>query len=307
MLDLNDLRVFERVGSLRSFAAAGRELALPKSSVSRSIQRLESGVGVRLLQRNSRRVDLTEPGKVLLARCRTLVDGVEAATQQLASIVGSPRGRLTIGAGIGFGLNVLGEILPAFLRRCPEVSVVLVLASAPGDLMGEGIDVAIRIGPLPSSSIIAKKLGELRRYVCASPVYLADRPIPSAPTDLLAYDVIELPGRDGRLRPWVFTQGAREVKIEPFPRVQVNDALTVHRLVVNGAGLGCISAYLCGPDVLADRLVRLLCDWDLPALDVHVVFPSRRDLSPAVRAFVDFLDKETSAQALWKLDPLLRT
>ena len=304
MLDLNDLRIFECVGRLQSFAACGRELSLPKSSVSRSVQRLEGVIGLRLLQRSSRKVDLTDAGRLLLARCRTLIDDVASVQLELASIVGAPRGRLTIGAGIGFGVNVLGEILPTFMRRYPEVQIALVLASTPGDLMGDEIDVAIRIGALQPSSAVAKKLGQLSRHLCASPAYFETQPVPSAPIDLLKLDVVELPGRDGRLRPWVFTRGSEIVKIEPAPRVQVNDALTVHRLVVNGAGVGCLSGYLCAPDLQAGRLIHLLPGWDLSPLDVHVAYPTRRDLSPTVRAFVDFLEEESTPRASWKVHPV---
>lgn len=289
MLDLNDLRVFERVAALRSFSAAAFALGLPKSSVSRSVARLETGLGTRLLQRTTREVMPTEPGRLLQERCAGILAHVAEATDQVASLGAEPRGLLRVSAGIGFGINVLSEMLPRFLNRYPEVRLSLDLTSRLVDLVSEEVDVAIRLGPMPDSRLVARRLGTMQRFLCAAPGYLERRGTPRTLDDLRSHDTVEMPGSDGRPRPWVFTTALETVVIEVPPRLTVNEVVTLQRLVVNGAGLGVLSGYLCMSGIAAGRLVRLFPDWSLPPVGVSAVFPSNRELAPAVRAFVDFL------------------
>jgi len=303
-MDLNDLRVFERVGALLNFSAAGRALGIPKSSVSRAVARLESELGARLCQRTSREVVLTEQGAALLERCADIMDKVAETVGYVGALGAAPRGALRITAGIGFGVNVLSEQLPKFLRLYPDVSVTLELTSQAVDLVAEGVDVAIRIGPMADSQLVALKLGSLGRYLCASPDYLKRRGVPKALDDLSNHDSVEMPSADGRPRRWAFKQGSEVRAIETHPRLSLNDPLTIHRMLVNGAGIGVISGYLCAPEIAAGRLVRLFPEWKLDPVDVNIVYPSRRDLSPVVRAFVDFMKEASKPGELWQDDPL---
>jgi LysR family transcriptional regulator, regulator for bpeEF and oprC len=304
MLDLNDLRVFEKVASLRSFAAASRALEVPRSTVSRSIGRLEAALGTRLFQRNTREVGLTEAGLFLQERCADILSRVNETVDHISDLSSVPRGTLRISAGIGFGVNVLSEQLPEFVRLFPDVNIKLELSGQSADLIGDGIDVAIHVGPMLDSRFIASKLGSLSRHLCASPAYLERRGVPATLKSLTLYDRIETPGRKGPPRPWIFKRGDETQTINAHPRICVNDALTIHRLVVNGAGIGIISGYLCAPDIAAGRLVRLFPEWRLDALEVNIVFPSQRELSPVVRAFVDFMKAASKPGALWQDDPL---
>ena len=305
MIDLNALRVFERVATLRSFSAAARALGSPKSSVSRCIAELEAELGTRLFQRTHRTVALTESGTALLERCSELLVRVDETLDYVAGFARSPRGVLRISSGIGFGINILSQLLPAFLARYPEVDVSLDLSTQPVDLVAHNIDVAIRIGPLPRSELVARRLGAMTRYLCASPAYLARRGTPKTLAQLRDHDAIELPSSDGRPRTWTFTKPASAPQlVTPTVRIHVNEALTIHRLVLGGAGLGIVSGYVCSPDIAAGRLVRLLPDWQLPALDVSAVFPSHRELSPAVRAFVDFITSASQPGLTWQSDLL---
>jgi LysR family transcriptional regulator, regulator for bpeEF and oprC len=305
VIDLNALRVFERVASLRSFSAAARSLGSPKSSVSRAVAQLEAVLGSRLFQRTTRTVALTDSGVALLDRCADILTRVDETVDYVGSFGGSPRGLLRISAGIGFGLNVLSELLPDFLLRYPKVDVALDLTSRSVDLVATSIDVAIRMGPLPDSELVATRLGTIQRHLCAAPSYLARRGTPRTPGALRSHDVIELPGTEGRPRRWTLAKPSGKPRIvELSPRITVNDALTIHRLVRNGAGVGGLSAYLCAADIEAGRLVHVLPGWRLPAVPVHVVFPSARELSPAVRAFVDFLRGASHPRAFWQADPL---
>jgi LysR family transcriptional regulator, regulator for bpeEF and oprC len=305
MMNLNDLRVFEKVASLRSFSAAARALGLPKSSVSRSVARLEKELGTRLLQRTTREVELTESGVVLKDRCIDLLSHVGETIDQVVTLAADPRGLLKISAGIGFGLNVLSELLPRFLERYSNVDVAVELTSRTVDLVAEGIDVAIRMGPMRDSNLVARRLGTIRRYMCAAPAYLERRGSPTTLQEVHGHDIVEMPGVDGRPRYWTFTNSVGETaEVEVPPRLSINDPLTIHRLVVNGAGIGCLSGYLCVPEFKTGRLVRLFPEWTMPVVEVNAVFPSNRELSPTVRAFVDFLRDASVPGESWQDDPL---
>jgi DNA-binding transcriptional LysR family regulator len=305
-VDLNSLLVFEKVAALASFSAAARALGLPRSNVSRIIARMEEELGTRLFQRTTREVGLTSTGLALRERCTEIVATVREALDHVGSLAATPRGSLKISAGVGFGINVLAEQLPEFLRRYPEVSISLLLESRAADLVAESVDVAIRLGPLPDSSLVSIRLGEMRRYVCAAPAYLERRGVPRTVNDLKTHDLIEMPNGEGRSRPWIFTKGSDVVSLEAKPRLCVNEALTLFRLVVNGAGIGVLSGYLCAPEIAAGRLVRLVPEWKLPPVEVNIVFPSRRELAPAIRAFADFMREVSVPGQLWQRDPLER-
>ena len=299
MLDLNSFRVFERVAALRSFTAAARALGMPKSNVSRSIARLEAELGVRLFQRTTREVALTLAGQALLERSAEITGVLNETLGYLGSLSGQPRGALKVSAGIGFGVNVLAEQLPDFLLRYPDIDIALDLESRTADLVGEAIDVAVRLGPLPDSGLVAVKLGEMHRYLCAAPAYLERRGAPQSFDELSRHDTIDMPSPEGRIRPWIFSRGEKTARLEMTPRVSVNEALTIHRLVLNGAGLGVLTGYICGPEIAAGRLVHLFPEWSIAPIEVSLVFPSRRELAPAVRAFVDYMKEVNRSGSLW--------
>ena len=303
MVDLNDLRVFERVAALRSFSAAAKALGLPKSSVSRSVGRLEEELGARLLQRTTRKVAPTPVGQALHERCEDLLGRVDEALDFVGSLGSEPRGLLRVGAGIGFGINVLSDLLPEFLARHPDLAVALDLTSKAGFPLDGSIDVAIRMGPLPDSDLVCVPLGAMNRYLCAAPDYLRRRGAPRRLGEIADHDTVEMPRGDGRPRHWRFMRDGVVEEVELRPRVVVNEAITIHRLVTNGVGLGVISGFLCAPDLTAGRLVRLFPDWESPPVDVTVVFPSRRELAPAVRAFVEFMKEVTGRNAPWQRNP----
>ena len=304
MLDLNDLQVFERVAALHGFTEAARALGLPKSNISRSVARLEGALGARLFHRSTRDVTLTSAGIALMNRARDIIERAGEALDYVGSLAHGPRGSIKVNSGIGFGLNVLGPELATFLQRYPDVDVTLDLESRSADLVGEAIDVAVRVGPLQDSSLIVVRLGAMRRYLCAGRSYVERRGTPTSIDALKDHDVIEMPGSDGRPRLWVFNQHGKQSRVALHPRVTVNEALTVHRLILSGAGLGIVSGYLCAPGLADGSLIHLLPDWSLPSVEISLVFPSRRELSPAVRAFADFMKETSRPGELWQNDPL---
>jgi LysR family transcriptional regulator, regulator for bpeEF and oprC len=185
--------VIERVAALRSFSAAGRALGIPKSTVSRCVARLETQLGVRLIQRNTHRVRLTEPGLALKQRCTEILTHVSEAIDYVGSLSAAPKGVLKISATIGFGYFVLSETLPRFRDRYPGIYVSLDLTSRPVDIVAEGIDVAIRMGTLPDSRLIATALGTMQKYLCAAASYLERRGTPQSIKELREHDTVETP------------------------------------------------------------------------------------------------------------------
>jgi DNA-binding transcriptional LysR family regulator len=301
MLDLNDLRAFEKVAGTKSFAAAARALGLPRSSVSRSVARLERELDARLFQRTTREVALTSAGESLLQRCSGLLGALEEAVEQVRGTKSAPQGVLRVTAGVGFGINILGQHLPAFLERFPGLKVVLDLSSETKDLMAD-VDVAIRLGPMPDSGLVSARLRTVTRDLCAAPSYLERRGMPASLDELAEHDTIEMPGAYGRPRGWTFTKDGETKKLEIPALVCVNEALAVHRLVLNGAGVGIVAGYLSQPAFAAGQLVQLFPEWSIPPVDVNIVFASKRELSPNVRAFVDFMKERFGApndDALW--------
>jgi len=294
VLDLDDLRSFKKVALMKSFASAARALGLPRSTVSRNVARLERELGARLFQRTTREVALTPTGEVLLQRCAGILGALEDAVDQIRSSTSIPHGPLRVTTGVGFGLNLLSQELPEFLVRYPGVTVSLDLSSETKDLVTDA-DVAIRLGPMPNSGLVSARLRTLTRHLCVSPSYIERRGLPASLEELCEHDTIEMPGAFGRPRSWTFTKDGEIKNFEIPTRICVNEALAIHRLVTHGAGIGIISGYLCQPAFASGQLSPLFPDWSIPPVDVNVVFASKRELSPNVRAFVDFMKERLGA------------
>jgi DNA-binding transcriptional LysR family regulator len=307
LTNLDDLHIFERVAALESFSAAGRVLRIPKSTVSRCVSRLEKQLGIRLIQRTTHSVKLTQAGRALKAKCTNILAQVNEAIDSLGSFNAAPTGALKINATIGFSYFVLAETLPTFLDRYPQIGLSLELTSEPIDLVAGGIDVAIRIGKLPDSRLVSTGLGKIQEYLCASPAYLERRGTPLTVKELRGHDTLETAGRDGIPRTWQFHKNSRDVEtFEIPPRLLVDDPGMIYRLVLNGAGIGRIPGYLCAADILSGRLTRLLSRWTTPALDVSIVYPSRMGMAPTVKAFVEYMKEAASSGGSWWNDPIAR-
>ena len=291
MIDLNDLRAFEKVAATKSFASAARALGVPRSSVSRSIARLEREIDARLFQRTTREVALTPTGDALLLRCAGLLGELEEAVAQVRTSKSAPHGPLRVSA---FAANLLAQELPAFLQRYPEVTVSIDVSNEPKDLMADA-DVAIRLGPMPDSGVVATRIRTVTRHLCVSPSYLERRGTLESLDELAEHDTVDMPGAYGRPRCWMFTKEGETKKLEIPARVSVNEESAIKRLVVNGAGIGVLSAHCCRPALASGQLVPLFPEWSIPPLDVNIVFASKRELSPNVRAFVDFMKERLGA------------
>ena len=291
---MDDLRAFKKVAVMKSFASASRALGLPRSTVSRNVARLERELGARLFQRTTREVALTPTGEALLQRCAGPLGALEDAVDQVRTTTSIPHGPLRVTTGIGFGVNVLAQELPEFLVRYPGVTVSLDLSTENKDLVADA-DVAIRLGPMPDSGLVSARLQTMTRHLCVAPSYLERRGRPESLEELVDHDTIEMPNGFGRPKTWTFTKEGETKNFELPTRICVNEALAVHRLVTNGAGIGIISGYICQPAFASGQLVPLFPDWAIPSVEVNIVFASKRELSPNVRAFVDFMKERLGA------------
>jgi DNA-binding transcriptional LysR family regulator len=300
MIDMDDVRAFQKAASLLSFSAAGRVLGVRKSAISRSIQRLERALHVRLLERTTRGVALTDAGRVMLHQLGDVLTRMDQVVDLAGTFSARPCGRLKLTAGIGFGLEVLTELLPEFSLAYPDVVIALELTSDTVDLVAERVDVAFRMGSLADSSLVATRLGAIGCQLCAAPSYLARRGLPRSTEDLTAHDLLAIPHPNGLARRWTF-QDARgnQAIIEMSPRLTANDPHAIYQLVLKGAGMAAVANYLAVSDIRQGRLVRVLPEWNVPAVDVNLVMPGGRERSPATRAFVTFVRQRLVGNARW--------
>lgn len=299
-LDLNAFAVYARVVELGSFTAAADALKLSKSMVSRQIAALEDELGVRLLNRTTRRISVTEAGAVVFERAARIVAEAEEAERDASCIEGAVRGKLRINAPMTFGIRELGPVLPEFLARYPELVVELELNDRRIDLMEEGFDVSLRISPLVDSSLIARQLAPVRRLVVGTPGYFKAHGVPKHPRDLADHPFI-LYTQMSRPELLEFRNGdGKPVQVELKGPLLCNNADAASAVLRAGQALSISPDFISCDALRLGELVSVLDDWVPPPLMLHVIYPHTRHLSAKVRAFVDFaVEKFGPGRARW--------
>lgn len=295
---LQSMAVFVRVAEQGSFSLAARQLGLSKSAVSKHVTALEERLGVRLLNRTTRRLVLTEVGSVYRDYCARVVQDADDADLAATQHSDQPRGRLRVSAPMSFGILHLGPLLPEFLGRHPALQVELILNDRVVDLLEEGVDVAVRIGRLADSSLIARRFATARSVCVASAAYLASSGTPLQPGDLARHNCL----RYSYLRQpddWSFTRQGEQVTVRVGGNLQANNGDVLRAAARSGLGVVCLPDFIVGDDVESGALVHLLTDWELPEVPVHAVFPSQRHPSAKLRAFVDFLVARLGREQGW--------
>jgi DNA-binding transcriptional LysR family regulator len=281
------LRAFARTARSGSFSRAGRELGLSQPSISRILAQLEIEVGARLLVRTTRAVTLTDVGADYLARIEPLLTALDEA-DHAARGTGELRGVLRIALSSSFGVREVIPRLPRFLERHPALRIDMGINDQRQDLVVDGVDVALRLGPLPDSSAVGRKLAEAPRVVLASPAYLERRGWPRNPGDLASHSVIIGPGAAGP-NAWTFTKEGRRVsaRVEGRLTTAANEGATAG--AVAGLGITITSLWACRAEIERGELMRIMEDWEMAAVELHALFPPGRAASPAARAFIDYL------------------
>lgn len=287
MFDLSDLRAFSRIADSGSVSGAARALNMPKSSVSRALARLEESLGTVLIERSTRHLRLTDTGLLFQRHARRILDDVGEAENAIGGLVGHPRGDLRVSVPFTFAAGSLAKMLPTFLKTYPEVRVVLTVDNRTVDLLTEEIDVAIRIGPLRDSELIARRLTTFKLWPCASAAYLAHHAAITLPEDLLAHTLL---AHADRLETWRFHAidgTASEVQIGRGTVVPEPEVLKT--MLVEGAGIGLLPDFHAAAAIAAGTLVRVLPRYTCGQVDAHALYPSHRSLSAKVRVFIDAL------------------
>ncbi|MGM0559591.1 MAG: LysR family transcriptional regulator [Pseudomonadota bacterium] len=296
---LPSMAVFVNVVESGSFSAAARNLNLSKSAVSKTISRLEEGLGTRLLNRTTRKLSLTEAGRSYYEGCRRMLNEAEAANQAVHRLSDAPRGTLRVNLPMSFGTLQVAPLLPLFLQRFPEIDLDAAFDDRPVDLVEEGYDMAIRIGVLSDSSLIARRLAPNRRVLCAAPSYLEEQGAPQSPEALAAHSCLlysyQASGDSWRL---IGPDGERRIRVSG--RLRLNNGEAIRAAAVAGLGIAYLPTFIAGTDLQAGRLVPILPDWMDDGLGaVHAVYPAGRHLSPKVRVFIDFLAEHFGKEPSW--------
>jgi DNA-binding transcriptional LysR family regulator len=285
-IDLNDVVYLARVVETGSFSAAARRLAVPKSTVSRRIARLEKDLGVRLLQRTTRKLGLTDAGELYYQYCSRALSQLDEGQRLLSHMQQAPSGTLRLTAPPDLAQPLVGQLVAEFGRRFPEVHVVAEMTTRVVDLVAEGFDLAIRAGTLSDSSLVARRLATFGIYLWASPEYLANaRPL-KQPSDLRRHRCLLL-GSERTRATWTLQGPSGIVAVDVEGELASNDVTLLRRAAVAGRGVARLPTITCFEEEGARRLVRVLPEFQCGEAGVYAVFPSGAHLSPKVRAFVE--------------------
>jgi DNA-binding transcriptional LysR family regulator len=285
---IDAMQAFVAVADLQGFAPAARKLGLSPSGVTRLIAALEDRLGARLLQRTTRQVALTDVGARYLERVRRILSDVEEAEGSAEGERTRPIGRLVVSAPVGFGRLHVSPVMTTYLTRYPEVVGELRLSDRMINLVEDGVDLAVRIGHLPDSSLVARHVGEMRRIVVASPGYLKRRGEPKAPAAIASHATIQF-GAVTASPEWQFVEDGREVRVACTPRLTTNSADAAIQYAEQGGGLTRVLAYQAAAAIKGGRLRVVLAKFEALPLPIHIVFPTSRLLSAKVRTFVDLV------------------
>jgi DNA-binding transcriptional LysR family regulator len=285
---IDAMQAFVAVADLKGFAPAARKLGLSPSGVTRLIAALEDRLGARLLQRTTRSVTLTDVGARYLERIRRILSDVEEAEGSAQDERTRPSGRLVVSAPIGFGRLHVSPVMSTYLKRYPEVSGELRLSDRMINLVEDGVDLAVRIGHLADSSLVARHVGEMRRIVVASSGYLKQRGEPNAPKAVVSHETIQF-GAISAAPDWRFVEGDREIRVACTPRFTTNSADAAIQYAEQDGGLTRVLAYQAADAIKGGRLQIVLAKFEPPPLPIHIVYPTSRLLSAKVRSFIDLV------------------
>src|SRR4051812_33368618 len=291
---LPDVVLFVAVARAKNFSHAAKSLQMSISTLSRRILEFEAKLGAQLLLRSTRRVELTEIGLRYFERCKLVVEAAEEAQMELRGAVEDAKGTLRVSATQDFALLWVKPIIEEVLARYPKISFELDLTSRPVDLIAEGFDVAIRLGPLPDSQLFARKLGATTMGVYAAPGYLKRASAPTAPSDLKGHECLRLRGQAEGSSPWTLMRGTQVVAVDVKGRVVANAMRVLLELAADGLGVALLGEAFASQAVGDGRLVRVLPDWNTGVDQVHALTPSKL-LPSRTRIFLDSLSEHLRA------------
>lgn len=289
--DLNDLQFYAMVVEHGGFAAAERALGIPKSRLSRRIAQLETELGVRLLQRSTRKFAVTDVGQSVYRHAQTMLAEAQAAREAVDRVSASPRGSIKVSCPVSIAQEVLGPILPDFMKKHPQVRLQLHVSNRRVDVIQEGFDIAIRVRSqlTDDGEMVARSFGQLRELLVASPKYLDRVGRPVVPTDLAGHTTLSMSEDDSRQRWTLHGPEGQVQKVDLQPALMAHDFPLLMAAAVDGLGVVLLPELTCADAIRTGQLEVVLPQWNLPQGICHAIYPSRRGLLPAVRVFIDFL------------------
>lgn len=287
-MDLAAVNAFIQAAEMKSFTAAAARLDITASGVSKAVGRLEADVGARLMNRTTRSLSLTSDGAAFLARCRSALSELEDAKEMLARTGAEPRGVLKVSMPLAYGRRLAIPRLAELLHRYPELSIEADLSDRRVDLIEEGYDLAIRIGELPNTRLVARRIDTARYIVCAAPGYLRRAGTPGSPEDLAKHSCVVFRAPNGRSVPWRLTSGGQPFETIPISRLIIDNGEALIDAALAGAGLIYIHRYMVQANLDAGSLVTVFETDERDADLVFIIYPQTKSLSPKVRAVVDY-------------------
>lgn len=290
---LQSMAVFIKAADTGSFAAAGAALGMSSQMAGKHVGAIEERLGIRLLNRTTRRQSLTEAGRLYYDHCKIALAEFEAAEAVARELTASPRGRLRVSAPVTFGTFSLAPLVAQYLRLYPDVEIDLTVTDRLVDLVDEGYEVAIRLGELSDSSLVARALAPYRLFACAAPSYLAAHGAPETPDDLTRHDCLLFAySTRPAMTEWTFARDGDVQTVKVSSRFRINDSRALRAAALAGAGILLGAEVMVKDDLASGRLVRVLPDFEAPPRPMHVVFLRERRMTPKVRSFVDLIIAE---------------
>lgn len=299
MDQFKQISTFAEVAMRNSLSAAARALGIAPAMVGRRLDALEERLGVKLLQRSTRKVALTNEGVTFLEDCQRILAELEEAEAAVSARSLRASGQLTVSAPAGFGRQHVAPLIPSFLSEHRDVRLTLSLNDRVVDLIGEGIDVAIRIAALSDSNLVGVKLADNKRVVVAAPAYLKRHGTPRRPEDLVHHNCLAF-SNDGSQRGWTFRDNGKNVTIKAEGNMVCNDGAVLHDWALAGKGLAWRSMWEVGTEIENGQLVSVLDEFNAPGNDIYAIFAQRRHLPLRIRAFIDYLRHAYSKPDYWK-------
>lgn len=294
MTELVDIQMFVEVAKRLSFTAAAQALGSNKSSISKSVSRLEERLGVKLINRTTRKLSLTEEGIRLFEKAHAALSDISEAQQELASRQEQIKGKLRVAAPMSFGLTTLSKLIPGFMTKYPRVTVELHLEDRLSEIVGEGFDVAIRIAELQDSGLVARKLGEIRHVTVASARYLAVHGTPEDPAELKNHRCMIYTLRN-QPRDWKYTgPDGNELTVKVDGSFESNNSLAIRECLLGGLGVALIPEFVVKEDIAAGRLTLVLARYHGFTRNLYAVIPDRKHINTKTRAFIDYLKSVTN-------------
>ena len=284
---LRSMEVFVAAVDTGSFTAAAERFGISAVMVGKHVRELEQRLGAALLTRTTRRQSLTEIGRQYAEQCRAILAQIDAAERGAETLRGAPRGVLKVSCAVSFGMEWLAPMIADYLEQYPEVSVDLNLNYRMIDMVEEGFDVAVRIGPLEDSSLVARPLGPYGVVICGSPDYLARRGVPKEPADLAQHECLEFSGWVPQAR-WRL-KGEKDGRNVPLSRLRANNSYALKQAALAGFGLVMQAEVILAQDIAAGRLIRVLDDYLPVPRPMHLLYPRSRQPTPKLTSFIDFM------------------